>query len=237
MKGKRVASRAVERGAAKLPRHVQITTKSGSYAVTAGFLKRVQQEVERQRLDAVKRVDQEEDRKRLDAASIGLGDSNIPSYTGDMTTQAARLEAAAEILRESFPAERVERALQYLVAADAARETTSQSAKGTPRLKWENDRQPDENPAAFAWRAYAAEASAGKLHRGVIHAEDPPLYWKLTVWLRSHSMPEEIDIPTKPEWNTRQLAEAGAPVKPGRRFIRTEQARLYDAARYRAKPT
>jgi hypothetical protein len=105
-----------------------------------------------------------------------------------------------------------------------------------PRLKWDTDRKADENenPAAFAWRAYAAEAKAGTLHRGVIYSEDRELHKRLNSWLRSHPMPEGIDIPTLPEWNDRQLAKVGEAVPSGRRSVRTPEARLYDAARYRA---
>ena len=105
-----------------------------------------------------------------------------------------------------------------------------QAARAAPRLKWGKDNAPDENPAAFAWRAYQAEAEAGTLHRGVIAQEDKPLSVKLANWLRTHPMPEGIDIPTLPEWNTRQLAKLnGAP-----RAMRTEEGRLHEAARYRA---
>jgi hypothetical protein len=95
------------------------------------------------------------------------------------------------------------------------------------RLKWHTDRQPGEGPAQFAWRAYAPEAAAGTLHRGIIHGEDEPLYWKLIVWLRAHPMPKGIDIPTKPEWNTRQIEARRA--KQGstwRLRLRTEEQRI-----------
>lgn len=87
------------------------------------------------------------------------------------------------------------------------REAAQQAAqRRTRRLKWDKDALPDENPAQFAWRAYQAEAKAGTLHRGVIGREDKPLAVKLASWLRSHDMPEGIDIPTKPEWNSQRLA-------------------------------
>jgi hypothetical protein len=41
------------------------------------------------------------------------------------------------------------------------------TASATPRLKWGKNNAPDENPAAFAWRAYQAEAKAGTLHMGI----------------------------------------------------------------------
>lgn len=104
------------------------------------------------------------------------------------------------------------------------------------RLKWDTDRHPGEGPAQFAWRAYAAEAAAGTLHRGIIHSEDEPLYWKLIVWLRAHPMPNGIDIPTKPEWNTRQI-EAGR-AKQGSKWqlrLRTEEQLIYDVQKSRRR--
>jgi tetratricopeptide (TPR) repeat protein len=94
-----------------------------------------------------------------------------------------------------------------------------------PRLKWESDRLPDETPAAFAWRAYQGEAQAGTLHRGIIAKEDKALAVKLANWLRTHPIPGDIDIPTLPEWNTRQLAK----VQGGE----AEILRLYEAVRRR----
>jgi hypothetical protein len=122
-------------------------------------------------------------------------------------------------------------------AAQAARETTGH-ATAAPRLKWEQDRLPDENPAAFAWRAYQAEAQAGTLHRGIIYSEDRELHRRLNSWLRSHAMPEGIDIPTKPEWITRQADAGRAKPAPVASRPRTEEQRLYDALasrRYRAR--
>ena len=103
--------------------------------------------------------------------------------------------------------------------------------KGEARLKWEQDALPDENPAAFASRAYRAEAEAGTLHRGLIAQEDKPLSIKLANWLRTHKMPKGIDIPSKPEWTSRRLAEFGGSPRPTR--IWTEEGRLSQAARYR----
>jgi hypothetical protein len=100
---------------------------------------------------------------------------------------AARIQVAAEILSTVYPAEHVGQALEDL-AAKAARETTSRSATATPLLRWETDRLPDENPAAFAWRAYQPEAQAGTLHRGLISTEDPPLHRKLKNWLRTQGI-------------------------------------------------
>jgi len=107
------------------------------------------------------------------------------------------------------------------------------------RLIWGKDSKPDENPAVFAWRAYAAEAKAETLHLGVIRQEDEPLAIKLYSWLRSPAnqkfIPEGFDIPTKPEWITRQLAKRDAPLTSSATYAATEEARLYSVAKRRAQ--
>jgi hypothetical protein len=108
-------------------------------------------------------------------------------------------------------------------------------APAAPRLKWDVDRDPDETPAAFAWRAYAAEAKAGTLHRGVIAHEDKLLHKKLSNWLRTYPMPEGIDIPTETQWNTQQLAKA-APDEAAREAIRLNAVAKTRASRAAAKP-
>ena len=120
----------------------------------------------------------------------------------------ADFAAAARTFSERELKEYVEKG--DLAAAILRERETTTRATATPRLKWEHDRLPDENPAAFAWRAYQAEAKAGTLHRGVISTEDPVLYRRLNNWLRTHDMPEGINIPTKPEWNERQLGKLGS---------------------------
>jgi hypothetical protein len=140
---------------------------------------------------------------------------------------------AAKAFENGLSVAELDEAIEAKLAAKAAARETTARVTATPRLKWDRDRLPDENPATFAWRAYAEEAKAGTLHRGLIGREDKPLAVKLASWLRTHDMPEGIDIPTKPEWNERQLAKLGEPPRPAR--IRTDQTRLYEAARYRAK--
>jgi tetratricopeptide (TPR) repeat protein len=126
-------------------------------------------------------------------------------------------------------------AIDNYTAARSALTARDNTARVTapPRLKWEPGRQPDENPAQFAWRAYQAEAKAGTLHRGVIYREDRELHRRLNSWLRSNEMPEGIDVPTLPEWNTRQIEAAKAGGKP-LSAPSTPEARLREAARYRA---
>jgi hypothetical protein len=108
----------------------------------------------------------------------------------------------------------------------AAKKTAPATAK--PRLKWETDARPDEDPAHFAHRA-------GYQHRGLIHAEDRALSIKLANWLRTHEWPKGVAyIPTKTDWNTEQLAELGRPPKPAKRpRIGSAEGRLYEVARVR----
>jgi hypothetical protein len=76
-----------------------------------------------------------------------------------------------------------------------------------PRPLWEDRKGEDAklSPPEFIAKHYAAEMKAGTLHRGVIAQHDKALAAKLPSWLRTHKMPKNIDIPTLPEWNTRQL--------------------------------
>jgi hypothetical protein len=160
---------------------------------------------------------------------LPLGSADIEQTTMGEELTEDELITLARTLRDDKRDVAI-RLLKQLAAGEiTARENTARATE-PPRLKWETDRRPNENPAAFAWRAYAVEAAAGTLHRGVIHAEDPELHRRLNSWLRSHPMPEAIDIPTKPEWNTRQI-EAGR-AKPAAR-PRTEGQRLYDVNRVR----
>ena len=168
-----------------------------------------------------------------------------PSGLADISQQ-ARMEDNETVedfaRRKGLTVAELEAAADHWKATNSeitARETTAR-ATAQPRLKWDTDRQPDESPAHFAWRAYQAEAQAGTLHRGLIGQEDKDLAVKLASWMRSPAHREEaaaagIDIPTLPEWNTRQ-AEAGK-AKPERR-PQTESQRVYSALtqrRYRAR--
>lgn len=124
----------------------------------------------------------------------------------------SKIEDAAQELPEACRRRAVERMRQ------AAIETCVEyAAKAAPRLQWPKDALPEEqdNPAAFAWRAYEPEAKAGMLHMGIIRKDDKrngtDLAVKLVSWLRSpanrEKLPEGFDIPTLPEWNTRQLSK------------------------------
>jgi tetratricopeptide (TPR) repeat protein len=87
-------------------------------------------------------------------------------------------------------------------------ELTKRDNRDRARPKWDTDREQDEDPARFAARAYAHEVAAGTLHRGIIHREDPSLYRALYNWLaRGNKLPDDFDLPTKSEWNDRQVAK------------------------------
>jgi hypothetical protein len=173
--------------------------------------------------------------------------SKKPGYTGDAPSPEAAallrlpmgeteiIQAAGALLRKVYPEKAVTKALQDL--ASAARVTTKRRAKAKPRLKWGKNNLPDEDPATFAWRAYQAEAKAGTLHRGLIGQEDEALAVKLGNWLRTHKMPEGIDIPTKPEWNTRQLEKLGIAASSNDDPAALATLRLYEVARKRRERT
>jgi hypothetical protein len=138
------------------------------------------------------------------------------------------LLAAEHYSRTSEPARRA-----LLRIADAAQATTRSEAR--PRAKWEARKGADAKltPPAFIAKHYAAEMAAGTLHRAMIAKEDKALVLKLISWLRSHPMPKGVDIPTLPEWNTRQLTKLpalrAAPVT-------REALRLDAVARMRRRP-
>lgn len=148
-----------------------------------------------------------------EAEKIGVYESKKPDYDGDDLSRTIMDEAAKACKPAAdyfgLPVEVVTETLAEL-RAKAARETTAR-AKSKPRAKWEKRKGADADlsPPEFVAKHYAAEMAAGTLHRGVIAQEDKPLAIKLANWLRTHPMPEGIDIPTLPKWNTRQLAKAG----------------------------
>lgn len=165
-----------------------------------------------------------------------IGESEKPEYTGrhggPVGDDLERVKANIFARVDNMPSDRLP-ALAKLI--DEFERTNgevaaSQPAKQSPRPKWPQDALPGENPAYFAWRAYAVEAAAGTLHLGVIRQENEALAVKLVSWLRSPAnrkqVPEGFDIPTKPEWNTRQIEAGKAKPAPA---PRTEGQRLYDA--------
>lgn len=120
--------------------------------------------------------------------------------------------------------------LQLTPEQFVAKYYAAEKAAVTPRPQWDKEGEFGNRPADFIAVAFRPEMLAKTLHRGVVAAEQPTLLTKLVSWLRSHDMPEGVDIPTKPEWNTRQLAKInGRPL----RAMRSDEMRLYQAARYR----
>ena len=126
---------------------------------------------------------------------------------------------------------------------EAARKTSDNAAKAKPKWKTRGGDDLDLTPVQFIQKHYAAELAAGILHKGVIHSEDPDLYRSLFNWLSNpkNSLPDDFDLPTKSEWNTRRLpeigllkssqsGEAGKQADPATR----ELIRLYEVAKKRA---
>lgn len=154
-----------------------------------------------------------------------------PSYDIDIMGKWGPILEAAAAVSEMTVAELNEAIGNYKTAKAGltARENTG-GATAQPRAKWDARTGDDLklSPAEFIAKHYAAEMAAGTLHRGVIAREDKPLAVKLASWLRSNPMPEGIDIPTKPEWITRQAEAGKAEPAP-----RTEGQRIYDALRHR----
>jgi hypothetical protein len=156
----------------------------------------------------------------IDKAKAAEGEVTTRGTTGRATVvprpEATTVSASA--------APRPVTAEELLVAAEVEAREKAEGAIGEPRLKWEKDALPDEDPAHFASRA-------GYEHRGLIYEEDRALSVKLANWLRTHDWPKDVPyIPTKPEWNTQQI-EAGKAKQAPR--PRTEGQRLYDVNRVR----
>ncbi len=111
-----------------------------------------------------------------------------------------------------------------------AKHYAAEKAVVTPRPQWNKDGPYGDRPADFIAKAYRPEMLAKTLHRGII--ADKALVAKLASWLRSHPMPEGVDIPTRTEWNTRQLAayeQIGEPLRP----LHSEESRLHNVLRGR----
>ena len=126
---------------------------------------------------------------------------------------------------------------------EAARKTSDDASQAKPKWKTRGIDDLDLTPVQFIQKHYAAELAAGILHKGVIHSEDPDLYRGLFNWLSNpkNSLPDNFDLPTKSEWNTRRLPEigllkssqsgkAGKQADPAAR----ELIRLYEVAKKRA---
>lgn len=156
-----------------------------------------------------------------------------PYLDGDLTDSDRIIKAAADLFDLPISVARKALADARKALVSAEKETTGR-VRRKPRPQWELRKGADAklSPPEFIAKHYAAEMAAGTLHRGMIAQEDKPLAVKLASWLRSHPMPEGIDIPTKPEWITRGI-EAGKARQASVVRPRTEGQRLYDALRGR----
>ena len=124
--------------------------------------------------------------------------------------------------------EQAKRVLERGAPNNRARGDNTPRTNPKPRALWDSRKGADAklSPPEFIAKHYAAEMAAGTLHRGVIAQYDKPLAVKLANWLRTHPMPEGIDIPTLPEWNTRQLGKLKGEAE-------RDVLRLYEVARKR----
>jgi hypothetical protein len=97
--------------------------------------------------------------------------------------------------------------------AKAARSLTQRAkAKPRPTRPQFRERTGDDlklSPPEFIKIVYAQEISAKTLHKGLIHREDAGLYTDLHNWLRDreNKIPDDLDLPTFKEWNSRRLAD------------------------------
>lgn len=150
---------------------------------------------------------------------------------------------AASYLKEAFstisePAEK-ERLVRELLAevgcsdllkpfrADAEPETFLPTVAPALWLDREDRQQP---PTKFIRDTYRDHLGKGLTRAHIFHL-DKPLYNALAKWLRSNKMPREIDLPTKPQQNTRDLQAAAD--KPAETVDLRDRLRLYHVAKRR----
>jgi hypothetical protein len=175
----------------------------------------------------------DQDSEQYTSNDLSRTDANLSGTTMDEAT-AFELVAA----KRGLSVAQLDEAIDNYKAAKAevgARKTTRRAMakprpKAKPRAKWEARKGVDLklSPPKFIAKHYSVEMASGTLHRGVIRNEDPALHVKLRNWLRTHDMPEGVDIPTLPEWNTRRLAE-----KPDEDAATREAIRLHGTAKMR----
>jgi hypothetical protein len=157
-----------------------------------------------------------------------LGESKKPVYTDkDMGDAAHNLNALAADLGYTFESAKV---ILERGAIDTPREPTGR-ATAKPRPDWKEVRQLGEGLPDFIEREFAPELAARAMHRGLL-SRYRNLRSDFYGYQRNHELPPELKaIPTEKEWNDRRLAELGRPPRPAR--VRTDETRLYEAARYR----
>jgi hypothetical protein len=126
---------------------------------------------------------------------------------------------------------------------NSALETLPELPAQPPKL-WLKHREMGETPPEFIARVYEDYIGKGLTRAFFLQpGQDKPLYNALAKWLRSNPMPENFDLPTRVEANTRRL-EAVGPISAANAFgaaIREaspetrERVRLYKVAHSRAK--
>jgi tetratricopeptide (TPR) repeat protein len=100
---------------------------------------------------------------------------------------------------------------RHAMAEARAHETAPEHQSKPARPKF-RERTGDDlklSPPEFVKIAYSRERADGTLHKGLIHRDDPGLYTDLHNWLRDpqNRMPDDLDLPTYHEWNTRRRAD------------------------------
>jgi len=131
-------------------------------------------------------------------------------YTSGMD-EAARIQAAAELLSTVYPAERVGKALKDL-AAETARETTTRG-KATPRPDWIEARARGVTLPDFIAEKFETELRDGTMARAKLR-RFASLYGDYYNHL-DQLPPELQSLPTKSALNDRQVVEGKVkPVRP-----------------------
>ena len=74
----------------------------------------------------------------------------------------------------------------------------------TPPAKWPGAKHSDLSPVEFVKLHYAPWLGKG-LTRADLLVLDPALYRTLRGWIKKHGLPEDLDLPSLPQSNTRKL--------------------------------
>jgi transcriptional regulator with XRE-family HTH domain len=171
--------------------------------------------------------------------------SNLSSAFTEIARYDEALATLRHLLRVNETSDR-EPAL-YPAEADGSEALNAQAAvsDSTTRrqlYRMQGHNGPRLSPLDFIRQHYAAEIAANALHWGIIHRDDPGLYITLKNWLRTHTLPADLRIPSLKDWNTSQLIEHDISGSTGRVLTKLRQIgdpkvrkiiKLYDVARKR----
>jgi hypothetical protein len=180
-----------------------------------------------------------------DEQTTSLFTSDLEVVSGSVVEQERKLAdtlADAPGLPDASPMPGLEKPLDLLLASQGVTSPHTRrelirkiapliaAAKPRPkRPKWKTRKGTDRNLTVpeFILKYHKLEIEAGTLTKATLRA-DRDLYRDFFAWQRHHKLPPELaNLPTKKEWNDRQLRERGTP-------SRSEDIGLYEAARHRA---